>query len=666
MNKFFQKDRWWTLLIFALIVLSLWVVIVVYGRVSNAERAQNSNNTEADLYWFEQTVGGQIDLSQRQTVTMLNDIARRGVYAPTFNHASSQLIDARLAMVKMSWFDAAGLLREENMRSSRRNTEVMPSARQLMIKEAIKQAGQYNTAVTAGVFLMSDGDYEISLVQPLYSDTNQLVGFAENGYSLRTLFKAAVPTWFVNKYSLSVYHDKTLIYSSTHNAPIVHDQKQPVAMREMQIGALALSMKAQILPDNQVWVLQALFVGMVFLLLTLLISLVALLLGMRRRRKTEQQLMTQNSLREAIESSLTVGIRAHSLDGTMIYVNPAFCDMIEYSAEEILNIPPPLPYVPKEEVPKLLAVRDRLLLDPSGESMVELKMRKKSGEVIDTIMRGGPMYGENGEHIGWITSVEDVTERKRLELSQENEQKRIESVNHLISMGEMASAIAHELNQPLSAISGYATGLSNYIQKDEKALSRERLIDVTEKIRRQAERAANVTRRVQQFAKQKTLAPMDVDVSILIEQVIDFMELEVRQRGCKIVNHVAGLELPRAFIDNTMAQQILINILRNAIDVMTEYNVIDKRIDIYAEPYSAHHILLTVTDKGPGVAPDKVEIIFQPFYTTKTQGIGIGLNICRTMIESNGGRLWAKSDEQGGIFYLTIPIGQNEPSVDDN
>ena len=147
-----------------------------------------------------------------------------------------------------------------------------------------------------------------------------------------------------------------------------------------------------------------------------------------------------------------------------------------------------------------------------------------------------------------------------------------------------------------------------------------------------------------------------MDVPNLIDQVIDFMELELRQKGCHIETHPTSSDLPSVFMDRTMAQQILINILRNAIDAMIEYNVIDKRIDIYAEQYSTHHVMISIFDKGPGVPEDKVETIFQPFYTTKTQGIGIGLNICRTMIESNGGRLWAKADANGGIFYLTMPI----------
>ena len=655
MTRFFQRDRWWAILAAVLLVLSVWAVLAVYGKVSSNEKLQNANNTEGDLYWFEQTVTGRIEVSQRQIIAMISDVQRRNTYKEQFVAYGAQIMSGTPSLTNINWLDKRGVSRG-SVATMMKNTDIAPVTRSLLEEEAIKDARAKNGSAAAGPFLMSDGDYEVSFVQPLYNDSNELTGFIKSNYSLQTLFKNVVPAWFATKYHLHVYHRNETLYTTMHDGSIHFDEALPSAKRDMRLGSLSLVMRAQLYPDNQVWVLRALFAGLVFLLLTLLASLLTLMFDMRRRRATEKELIAQNNLRKAIETSLTVGIRAHSIDGTMIYVNPAFCEMIGYSASEVLNIPPPLPYIPKDEAVKLLAVRDRLLVDPLAESELEIKMRKKSGEIIDTIMRGGPMYGDDGQHIGWISSVEDVTERKRLELFQEDEQKRLETVNHLISMGEMASAIAHELNQPLSAISGYATGLSNYIQKGEQALSRERLIDVTEKIRRQAERAANVTRRVQQFAKQETIAPTALDVPNLIDQVIDFMELELRQKGCHIEKHLTSSDLPGVFMDRTMAQQILINILRNAIDAMIEYNVIDKRIDIYAEQYSTHHVMISIFDKGPGVPEDKVETIFQPFYTTKTQGIGIGLNICRTMIESNGGRLWAKADANGGIFYLTMPI----------
>lgn len=404
--------------------------------------------------------------------------------------------------------------------------------------------------------------------------------------------------------------------------------------------------------------LRTLLISMLVLLGALVFSVLLLARDISRRRTIERELRKQYNLRHAIENSLTVGIRAHTIDGTMIYVNPAFCQLIGYEPDELLYIPPPLPYVPPEESVKLLDMRDMLIksLEPGVQSTLELKMRKKTGELMDIVMRGGPMYDEHQQHIGWITSVEDVTERKRLEAFQASEQKRLESINHLLNMGEMASSIAHELNQPLSAISGYATGLSNRIQKDPHAISTEKLIEITEKIRRQAERAAHVSRRVMQFIRQNEFSPTQNNAPYLIDQAIDFMELELRQHQCTIDKDTSHPSLPDVFVDGDMVQQILINVIRNALDAMTNAQVAKKSITIRATQYSEQHILIGIFDKGPGVPADKVETIFQPFYTTKANGVGIGLNICRTMIETNGGRMWAKTDEAGGVFFITLPL----------
>jgi C4-dicarboxylate-specific signal transduction histidine kinase len=231
-------------------------------------------------------------------------------------------------------------------------------------------------------------------------------------------------------------------------------------------------------------------------------------------------------------------------------------------------------------------------------------------------------------------------------------------------MGEMASSIAHELNQPLSAISGYATGLSNRIQKDSSSVSTEKLIEITEKIRRQAERAAHVARRVMQFVRQKEFSPRHTNVHEIIEQALEFMELELRQHQCMIRNEVAEVELPEVFVDSGMVQQTLINVIRNAIDAMNHHSNEKKIITITASKYSNQHILLGIFDNGPGIPAEKVEAVFQAFYTTKKNGVGIGLNICRTMIESNGGRMWAKADSAGGVFYITLPIATSSDTIE--
>lgn len=650
--------RWWTRLMVATLIL-LAIIIVVYQRISVSEVKQNSSNTESDVYWLKENITNQLEHSQKKITSMMNNVQQRDDSPEQFITSGTQLINGNAALIDLEWLDVDGTSYVSVYDVSNK-TDRESERRKKLEQISLNQAKDNKSMMASGAYLMSDGDHELSVMEPLYDEANQLKGFLKSRYSLTQLFRETSPDWLSKKYHIHIDQGTKSIYQAMYDSGAPFDDAYPISIQTMRLAGVEFSIKAQLYPDQQIWLLRSLFVAMFFLLLTLLGSLSALSADMRRRRQVEKELIEQNSLRSAIELSLSVGIRAHALDGSMFYINSNFLEMVGYEEHEILHRPPPLPYIPDEEAQKMITLLSDMIKDPTTKRQIEVKMRKKSGELIDTILRGGPMHNDKGSVIGWVSSVEDVTEHKRLELLQENEQKRLEKVNHLISMGEMASSIAHELNQPLSAISGYATGLSNYIQKGKSQLSQERLVDVTEKIRRQAERASNVTRRVQQFAKQKTIEPVATDVASLINQAIEFMELELRQKKCTIRNHAQGLSLPKTLVDNTMMQQIFINIIRNAIDAMIEANTPEKTVDVYVYQHNASQLMVRIVDTGPGIDEDKVETIFKPFYSSKPQGVGIGLNICRTMIESNGGRLWAQSSRSGGIFYLTMPILQPE------
>jgi two-component system sensor histidine kinase DctS len=572
-----------------------------------------------------------------------------------FQARSNEILGSNPTLVHVSWLRSNGTVFADSKALMPRVTQE-PLMRATQEQEGVNRARFNAVSVAVSSFLMSDGDYELTLIQPFFNQDSQLEGFVQSSYSLRSLFARVLPQWFSGKYHSQVTQADTVIFSDTYGESTHFDSTLPVAQRSLRIAGTSFDMSVQMYPSQQEWRLRQFFIGLLFLLLVCIGSLLALVLDRRQRRAVEKELRAQNRLRLTIENSVDVGIRAHAIDGTMFYANDCFLNMIGFEADEVLHLPPPLHYVPKEEGQKLLKMIRDVRANPSTKLYLDLKLRKKTGEILDTIMRGGPMYDDEGNLIGWISTIEDVTERKRLEAFQANEQKRLETINHLLGLGEMASSIAHELNQPLSAISGYATGLANYIQRDDRLLSRERLVEVTEKIRRQAERAANVTRRVQMFSKQKTIEAKSVDLPLFVEEVLGFMELELRQKRCVLTNHTAGMLMTPVLVDPTMIQQILINLMRNAIDALVDAQVVHRAIHVYAEPYTADHHIICVKDNGPGVAPDQLDKIFLPFYTTKAQGVGIGLNICRTMIESNGGRLWAVSSPKGGEFYFTVPI----------
>jgi two-component system sensor histidine kinase DctS len=643
------------ILIFFLVIGFCVFAKWAYQKVSASEQQQNVSQTQADLYWFEQTLRNDIGQTQIKLMGAMREVATNQNSIELFQARSNEILGSNPTLVHVSWLRSNGTVFADSKALMPRVTQE-PLMRATQEQEGVNRARFNAVSVAVSSFLMSDGDYELTLIQPFFNQDSQLEGFVQSSYSLRSLFARVLPQWFSGKYHSQVTQADTVIFSDTYGESTHFDSTLPVAQRSLRIAGTSFDMSVQMYPSQQEWRLRQFFIGLLFLLLVCIGSLLALVLDRRQRRAVEKELRAQNRLRLTIENSVDVGIRAHAIDGTMFYANDCFLNMIGFEADEVLHLPPPLHYVPKEEGQKLLKMIRDVRANPSTKLYLDLKLRKKTGEILDTIMRGGPMYDDEGNLIGWISTIEDVTERKRLEAFQANEQKRLETINHLLGLGEMASSIAHELNQPLSAISGYATGLANYIQRDDRLLSRERLVEVTEKIRRQAERAANVTRRVQMFSKQKTIEAKSVDLPLFVEEVLGFMELELRQKRCVLTNHTAGMLMTPALVDPTMIQQILINLMRNAIDALVDAQVVHRAIHVYAEPYTADHHIICVKDNGPGVAPDQLDKIFLPFYTTKAQGVGIGLNICRTMIESNGGRLWAVSSPKGGEFYFTVPI----------
>ncbi|MBS1175026.1 MAG: tmoS 2 [Burkholderiaceae bacterium] len=381
--------------------------------------------------------------------------------------------------------------------------------------------------------------------------------------------------------------------------------------------------------------------------------------------RTESELKQEFSMRRAIEDALHVGVRVHEINGRVIYANPAFYEMVGYGADEVIGTEfHDAPYYLAEEQGKLKDLiafciehaQDIIVMQSSRGYFMPLKFRCKDGSIKDMMMRGGVMVDENGKISGWVTSVEDVTERKRLEDFKINETKRLETLQYLINLGEMASAIAHELNQPLSAISGYAAGLHNYLLNRSKNIDVVKVSEIAEKLKNQAERASKVTHRVQRFVKSKDLNLACMPVQPLLEQTADLMELELRQKKCQLTIHGLENSWPEVYVDISMVQHAIINIVRNSMDALIDSGAPCRKIDIEITQYSEYFICLIINDTGPGVPKEIIDSIFEPFFTTKQQGVGIGLNICRTAIESMSGHIWAKSREEGGGFYITLPI----------
>jgi two-component system sensor kinase FixL len=257
--------------------------------------------------------------------------------------------------------------------------------------------------------------------------------------------------------------------------------------------------------------------------------------------------------------------------------------------------------------------------------------------------------------------IRDLTERQKTEARLQELQSELVHISRLTAMGEMASTLAHELNQPLSAISNYLKGSRRLLEgaADDKSAT---MRDALEKAADQAIRAGQIIRRLRDFVSRGESERRVESVTKLVEEASALALVGVKDRGIRVQFHFdPSVDLVLA--DRVQVQQVLLNLIRNAMDAMEESSARDLRIAV--ESVGATHVLISVSDTGSGIAPDVAEQLFQPFVTTKREGMGVGLSISRTIVEAHGGRIWVEANPGGGtVFHFTL-AAVHEGDVDD-
>lgn len=387
---------------------------------------------------------------------------------------------------------------------------------------------------------------------------------------------------------------------------------------------------------------------------------VLVLLGkdMRLRMRVERDLADALAFRKAMEDSLVTGLRARDLQGRITYVNPAFCDMVGFTQEELMGQALPAPYWPPEladEYSKRQEVRLAGQHAPPREGFESVFMRK-DGSRFPVLIIEAPLINAQGVQTGWMSAFLDVSEQRRIEEMSRASQERLQATARLATVGEMASLLSHELNQPLAAIASYATGSLNLLQHGDV----EDLAVALQRIAQQAERAGKVIRSVHDFVRRRDQAREAVTPQELVDAVMPLVTLQARKLGVTVVTRIpAGL--PPAHCDRTMVEQVLLNLARNAMQAMDEARCPRPSLSLQARLAARAEggktwLEFSVTDVGPGIPPDVQQQLFTPFFTTKAEGMGLGLSLCRTVVEQHGGHLvFEPHPPQGTIFRFTLP-----------
>jgi hypothetical protein len=496
------------------------------------------------------------------------------------------------------------------------------------------------------------------------------------------------------------------------------------------------------------------------------------------RKVNEDAIRTESAFRKAMEESVITGLRAVDMEGRITYVNPAFCEMVGWSAEELLGSVPPFPYWPEEELATLQSVTDAWMSGQNPRSGFEIRICRKTGERFFSRMYVSPLVGAGGRQTGWMASMVDITEQKRArveleasherfvavlegldaavhvadvasdeilfanaafkaiygpgavgqscwavtgvgpgaarpqvdpgELKVENlprelydgeavndrdgrwyhlrerairwvdgriarmqvatditdrkrgeevslqQQERLQQTSRLITMGEMASSLAHELNQPLAAVANYCMGCVSRLGSG--SYRTEDLLAAMQKASSQAERAGKIIRRMRDFVRKREPNRTQVPLGEIVEEAIGFAEIEARKAGVGIRVELPQ-DLPPVYADKIMIEQVVLNLVKNGIDSMQQTCAGRRELTVSARANGGRSVEVSIADRGHGISAEQAEKLFTPFYTTKPDGMGMGLNICRSIVEFHDGRLWAQPNSGGGsLFCFTLPL----------
>jgi len=280
--------------------------------------------------------------------------------------------------------------------------------------------------------------------------------------------------------------------------------------------------------------------------------------------------------------------------------------------------------------------------------------QRKNGSTFPMELAVGEV--NQGEHRLFTGFVRDLTERQQTQARLQELQENLLHASRLRAMGQMAAALAHELNQPLTAIANYSRAAQRLLDAPVPDLDRVR--QALSLANEQTLRSGEIIRRLRSFVARGEVSRQPVEPHKLIEEASALALVGAKERGIDVRLEIPP-DLPQVMADRVQVQQVLLNLIRNAMEAMEASAT--RALIIRAERWKGM-LAMQVADSGPGV-PDAIrEQLFQPFVTTKAQGMGIGLSVCRTIVEAHGGRLWEEPNPDGGsVFRFTLPLAASGP-----
>ena len=812
-----RQDRFVTLGPLLSVVLFLAAVIAAftYLRLEEVDREQQA--VGRDVEYAQQRLRLRLLERQEQLMRMARDVSNRDIDSEEFVAQAESLLSQYPELLAVSWIDSRGRIRANAYSPSALPTQMLVAGQSLPLGEtesSFALARDLRQPVYSRPLLISreKGDFVVSNTATLQvhvplEDQNKFNGVVLGEYSIDGLLRFGVPTEISAKYAVTLIDDKGLVLAGS--LPVSRSRAVGLLPwldhmpAEYEVPVSPVGNSLLIRAEGYRASLGVVGSGFFWLVTALSAITVWMLLGTwrhtRRRVQAQQDLIAETNFRRAMENSMLTGMRALDMQGRITYVNPAFCQMTGFSESELVGQLPPFPHWPEAEVESLMfKLQDELKgLTPAGG--IEVHVKRKNGQIFDARMYVSPLIDPRSQQTGWMTSMTDITEPKRIreeltasyerfttvlegldaaisvaplgseellfanklyrawfgtevaghlglianagmpeatsvddaldavdglaglptdtlttastknaeiyvsrlekwlevrsryltwvdgrlaqmviatditprrhaeeQAAQQNE--RAQTASRLITMGEMASSVAHELNQPLTAINNYCNGMVSRIKGQQ--ISHEDLLVALEKTAKQAHRAGQIIQRIRSFVKRSEPNRSLSDVATMVSNAMELAEIELRRHHVRLSHYIAA-RLPQLVVDPILIEQVLINLMKNAAESIAhaQLPVSRRSVELRVVPKMAdgvEAVEFSVLDSGLGLAPEVIGRLYEAFYSTKAEGMGIGLKLCRSIVESHQGRLEATnlynaSDIVGCRFTFWIPVNPLVP-----
>jgi len=621
-------------------------VIALLWFLEKSEQEDQRATMISDMLWLEQNLRFLLDHNEE----LLGRFDPVRIDLPDiFDAHVRPLIGSNTGISQVIWLDNTGKTRHVLPASS--GTPATGAGDGVIPSPSLNRlARSLGRAVYSPAYQVAPDDWQFEVHVPILQG-HQFSGTAVGIYSIRRLLEDSVPWWLAERYRIRIIDQasQSLGVRSKIDA-VTPGIEYQISFEPPGHGLILHAMPYQ---TPQPLAKRIISAALILLAVLVLFSLWALRRDVQKRLAAESALQAEVAFRKAMEDSVKTGLRARNREGMITYVNPAFCRMVGWPAEELVGRTPPMPYWADEYLEETRNLHAQVLAGHAPDEGFEIKFKRRNGEIFDALIHEAPLIDSHGEHTGWMGSVLDITERKRARELARQQEERLQASARLITMGEMASSLAHELNQPLSAISSYAAGCRNLIAAGCKF---EEIDGALAKCQDQAQRAGRIIRRIYEFVRRHEAKTEACDIEVLLTDLIVLVEADARRQKVIIERDISD-DLPVLQADQILLGQAVLNLVKNGIESMRQIEESQRKLTVSAHLTENNQICISISDYGTGISALDAAHLFEPFYTTKSEGLGVGLNICRSVVEAHQGRLWFDSNPLGGsIFHIALPV----------